>query len=127
MIRTLSIALVLALAACGETTSSPATEPSAAETTIDPHAAIAPSGDAVTAEFLVGVWGDNGACTSTMTFNADHSFTQQNGSTGTWALEGDRLLLSGESGEFGLTVGKSADGELMLGQPDGGFGTSRRC
>lgn len=127
MIRTLALALTLALAACGQTTSTPAAPATNAEAIVDPHAPPVPSSEAVTAEFLVGAWGDNGDCNSTITYNADGSFRMQDGSTGTWTLEGDRVTMSGERGDFGVQVAKGNDNQLLIGQPDGSFGTSQRC
>ena len=81
----------------------------------------------MTAEFLVGMWGDNGDCTSTITFNADGSFRMADGATGTWTLVGDRVTMSGERGDFAVQVAKGNDRQLFIGQPDGSFGISQRC
>ena len=126
MIRTLCIAVTLALAACGQTT------PSAPDTTVEapsaePAAPAASSADAVTADFLVGAWGDNGDCTATITYNADGSFRMADGSTGRWTLDGDRVTMSGQRGEFSVRVARGNDRQLLVGQPDGSFGLSQRC
>lgn len=110
----------IALAACGQPDATPASQaPAAQQTTADANA--------VTADFLVGAWGDNGDCTSTITYNADGSFRMADGSTGTWTLEGDRVTMSGAGGEFSVQVTKGNDNQLLIGQPDGGFGISQRC
>ncbi|PZO47781.1 MAG: hypothetical protein DCF16_17275 [Alphaproteobacteria bacterium] len=126
MIRTLSIALIFALAACGQA-ATPTAETTAEAPTLDPHAPPVPSDDPVTAAFLVGSWGDNGDCTSTITYNADGSFRMADGSTGTWTLAGDRVTMSGVRGDFGVNVAKGNENQLLAGQPDGSFGISQRC
>lgn len=128
MIRTLSIiAVAFVLAACGQSTSAPAADTTAIEAAADPHAPPLQSDEAVTAEFLVGTWGDNGDCASTITYNADGSFRMADGSTGRWTLEGDRVTMRGERGDFGVNVAKGNDHQLLIGQPDGLFGISQRC
>lgn len=127
MVRLLGISFILALAACGQT--APAADtiteaPLAADASAPP---IASSSEAVTAAFLVGAWGDNGDCTSTITYNADGTFRMQDGSTGTWLLEGDRVIMRGQRGEFGVNVAKGNENQLLVGQPDGSFGISQRC
>ena len=129
MIRTLTIAMALALAACGQSTSTTATPEPVAETPVNlstPEDQLAGS-EPVTAEFLVGSWGDNGDCSSAITYNADGTFQMRDGSTGRWTLEGDRLTMSGERGDFGVQIAKGKDHQLLVGQPDGGFGISQRC
>jgi hypothetical protein len=113
----------LALLGCGQ----PATTAEVQAPAVDPHAPPAQSSEAVTEEFLAGAWGDSGDCNSTITFNADNTFRMQDGSTGTWTLVGDRVTMSGEGGEFGVTVAKGNENQLLIGQPDGSFGISQRC
>lgn len=128
MIRTLAAVLPLALAACGQSTPTPATpEPLAQAPALPtPEEQLAGS-EPVTAEFLVGSWGDNGDCNSMITYNTDGTFQMRDGSTGRWTLNGDRLTMSGERGDFGVQVAKNNDHQLLVGQPDGGFGISQRC
>ena len=129
MIRTLTLAVTLALAACGQSTSTPGAPESASETPVNlptPEEQLANS-EAVTADFLVGSWGDNGDCNAVITYNADGTFQMRDGSTGRWTLEGDRLTMSGERGDFAVQVAKGNDHQLLVGQPDGGFGISQRC
>lgn len=125
-LKPIFFAAALALAACGQTTA-PTAETTAEAPVVDPHAPPVPSTDPVTAEFLVGMWGDNGDCTSTITFNADGSFRMADGATGTWTLVGDRVTMSGERGDFAVQVAKGNDRQLFIGQPDGSFGISQRC
>jgi hypothetical protein len=125
-IKPIFFAAALALAACGQTTA-PTAEPTAEAPTVDPHAMPVPSADPVTAEFLIGTWGDNGDCNSAVTFNADGTLRMQDGAPGTWTLEGDRLTMSGANGAFAVDITKGNDNQLFVGQPDGGFGISQRC
>ncbi len=125
-IKPIFFAAALALAACGQTTA-PAADATVEAPVVDPNAPIVPSAEAVTAEFLVGTWGDNGDCNSAITFNADGTSRMQDGAPGTWTLEGDRLTLSGAGGDFTVTIAKGNDHQLLIGQPDGGFGISQRC
>jgi hypothetical protein len=127
MIRTFAIALALAFAACGQPATKPTAEAPAEGVDLPtPEEQLAGS-EPVTAEFLVGSWGDNGDCTSTVTYNADRTFRMQDGSTGTWTLEGDRVTMAGANGEFRVQVAKGNANQLLVGQPDGGFGISQRC
>lgn len=119
-------AAALALAACGQTTA-PTAETTVEAPVIDPHAPVVPSADPVTAEFLIGTWGDNGDCNSAVTFNTDRTLRMQDGSPGTWTLEGDRLTMSGAGGDFTVSIAKGNDHQLLIGQPDGSFGISQRC
>ena len=123
MIRSLTVALVLALAACGE----PASTPAASEPALPTPEEQLAGAETVTADFLVGRWGDNGDCSAVVTYNADGTFQMRDGSTGRWTLDGDRLTMSGERGEFGVQIAKGNENQLLIGQPDGGFGISQRC
>jgi len=125
-IQSIFVAAALTLAACGQT-AAPTAETTAEAPAIDPYAPPVPSVDPVTAEFLVGTWGDNGDCNTAVTFNADGSFRMQDGSTGTWTLVGNRVTMSGARGDFGVQVAKGNESQLFIGQPDGSFGISQRC
>jgi len=116
----------LTLAACSPPAATTPEAPAQGVELPTPEEQLAGS-EAVTAEFLVGSWGDNGDCNSTITYNADGAFRMADGSTGTWTLEGDRLTMSGANGDFGVRVAKGNDHQLLIGQPDGGFGISQRC
>lgn len=118
--KLVTFAAALALAACGQPASAPSVAaPAAEQPPTDPAA--------VTAAFLIGTWGDNGDCSTTITYNADGSFRMADGATGRWALEGDRVTMSGERGDFSVQVAKGNENQLMIGQPDGSFGISQRC
>lgn len=118
----IAFACVVAIAACSPPA---ATTTETAATTVE--AAVAPTTGAPTREFLIGRWGDNGDCTKDLTINADGSFESYSGMSGQWTLEGDTLTLNGESGSFALTIGVGPNDTLLIGQPEGGFGSSQRC
>lgn len=120
--KRLSVAVVATLlAACS---------PPAAETQTAPQAAapVAEQAGAVTLtrDFLVGSWGDNGDCTAVSTFNADGTY-EIGGATGTWALEGDIITMSGAGGTFQLRAEALNDHQILIGNPNGSIGLSQRC
>jgi hypothetical protein len=59
---------------------------------------------AVTAESLVGRWGDNGDCSADTEFRADGSFASAASGEGRWSLNGDRLTLEGAFGASEFSV-----------------------
>ncbi|MEQ1491304.1 MAG: hypothetical protein ABL932_12225 [Terricaulis sp.] len=117
----IAFACLIAVAAC---TPPAATTTEAPATTVE---AAAPTEAAPTREFIVGRWGENGDCAKDLTINADGTFSSYSGMSGHWTLEGDGLNLDGESGSFALRVATGPNDTLMIGQPDGGFGSSTRC
>lgn len=119
----IAFACFIAVAAC---TPPAATTTEAPATTVEATAS-APTEAAPTREFIVGRWGENGDCAKDLTINADGTFSSYSGMSGRWALEGDGLTLDGESGSFALRVAAGPNDTLMIGQPDGGFGSSTRC
>lgn len=128
MKRHAAIALTIAilLAGCGPSAVAPEVEPVGDATAEAAANATPPGASAPTPAQLVGRWGDNGDCTKLITINADGTF-ESNGQPGRWTLEGDRLMLSGANGDFGLRVAMANADTLMIGQPDGSFGMSQRC
>ncbi|MDQ8758157.1 hypothetical protein RCO27_18170 [Sphingosinicella sp. LHD-64] len=87
-----------------------------------------PQADApVTAAALVGRWGDNGDCMKDVAFRADGTFRTHLGGEGRWTLSGDRLVLTGENGDFPLRVRRGGPDQLIITNPDGSVGTSQRC
>lgn len=119
----IAFACLVAVAACTPPAATTADTPA---TTVE-AATTAPTEAAPTREFIVGRWGENGDCAKDLTINADGSFTSYSGMNGHWTLEGDGLTLDGESGSFLLRVAAGPNDTLMIGQPDGGFGSSTRC
>ena len=119
----ITFAGLVAVAAC----SPPAATTAETHATTVEAAASQAAGAAPTREFIVGRWGENGDCAKDLTINADGTFTSYSGMSGHWTLEGDGLSLEGESGSFLLRVAAGPNDTLMIGQPDGGFGSSQRC
>jgi len=121
-----------ALSACGQQTAAPAPATAQAQTG-KPDAGAAPAATAqapvgaVTTEALVGRWGDNGDCTKDIVFDANGTFRSYTGGSGTWALNGDMITMSGAGGTFTLRVQSLNDHQLLIGNPDGSIGTSQRC
>ena len=83
--------------------------------------------DPVTAEFLIGRWGDNGDCSKDVVLRGDGTFSSYTGGGGTWVLTGDRLVLTGANGEYVLRVERDDDDTLVITNPDGSVGRSQRC
>jgi hypothetical protein len=76
---------------------------------------------------LVGRWGDNGDCTKDIVFNADGTFHSYTGGEGAWTLEGDTMSMTGAGGTSQVRVAIANQNTLLIGNPDGSFGTSQRC
>ena len=95
--------------------------------TISAAASAQPKKAAVTAEFLIGRWGDNGDCTKDVVLRADGTFNSYTGGSGRWSLDGDRLIMTGANGEFVVRVERDEDGRLIVTNPDGSVGRSQRC
>lgn len=119
--RTLIVALSLLAAACAPP--APQAAPSAT-----PAAASTPEASAValTREFLVGSWGDNGDCSAPITFNADGTFRNAGG-VGQWTLEGDIITMQGQGGAFQLRAQALNQNQILIGNPNGAIGLSQRC
>jgi hypothetical protein len=131
--RTFITAIAFALAAC-----SPAAPPvtsEAPETAVQTAAAGAKPNEtpataapgAITAEALVGRWGDNGDCTKDIVFAADGTFRSYTGGSGRWSLNGSSVTMAGEGGAFVVQVESVNASQLIVGNPDGSFGISQRC
>jgi hypothetical protein len=125
MIKAARLAFVcLALAACSHQTTSD--EPHVVATIVT-DTLVAEVNESPTPEMLVGRWGDNGDCTKDIVINADGAFRSYTGSAGRWTLEGNILTMSGDAGTVQLRVATAGENTLIIGQPDGSFGTSQRC
>ena len=81
----------------------------------------------VTADFLIGRWGDNGDCTKDVVLRADGTFSSYTGGEGRWVLAGNRLVFTGANGEYVLRVARDGNGMLIITNPDGSVGRSQRC
>ncbi len=95
--------------------------------TVSAAAYAQPKKPAVTADFLIGRWGDNGDCTKDVVLRADGTFSSYTGGSGRWSLDGDRLIMTGANGEFVVRVERDEDGRLIVTNPDGSVGRSQRC
>lgn len=131
--RVLSIAVAFTLAACGPAAErediGPPAEIISQSATIDgnPIDVGAPPPSSVSAEALVGRWGDNGDCTKDIVFASDGTFRSHTGGTGTWSLEGNRIAMSGPGQTIVVQVQSVNEQQLIVGNPDGSFGISQRC
>ena len=81
----------------------------------------------ITAEFLVGRWGDNGDCTKFVIIRSDGTFLSYTGGEGSWRLTGDRLVFSGANGDHVMQVRREGNGTLIITNPDRSIGRSQRC
>ena len=86
-----------------------------------------PKKAAVTADFLIGRWGDNGDCSKDVVLRADGTFSSYTGGSGRWTLDGDRLIMTGANGEFVVRVERDENDRLIVTNPDGSVGRSQRC
>lgn len=120
---------VLVLISCGQPAAT-APQPKATTATSSesaPDASAAAADNALTPTQLVGRWGDNGDCAKDVVFNANGTFTSYTGGSGTWSLDGDIVTMTAANGAFQLRVSLLNERTLLIGNPDGTFGTSQRC
>lgn len=82
---------------------------------------------ALTREFLVGRWGDNGDCGQDVTLNADGSFTSYTGGEGQWSLNGATMSMAGKESTQQVQVEMIDQDHVRITNPDGSVGTSQRC
>lgn len=120
-----AVLAAIMLVACGQEAST--AQPESVATTASDVKPEAPTAGSLTAQMLFGRWGDNGDCTKDIVFNADGTFRSYTGGAGTWALNGDRVTISGPGGTFEVGVEILNGNTLMIANPDGSFGTSQRC
>lgn len=127
--RSIAIAAALFIAACtpAPTTTDASQTPQAQADAGKPSGATQQTGDAPTPAQLVGRWGDNGDCTKDIVFSADGTFRSYTGGSGTWSLNGDVMTMSGAAGTFQVQVSILNGNQLLIGNPDGTIGISRRC
>ncbi|GAM96722.1 hypothetical protein U91I_00342 [alpha proteobacterium U9-1i] len=132
--KALSVAFALVLAACTPPAAQPTAEAPAASVAdatsakpVDAAPAPAPAATAISADALVGRWGDNGDCTKDIVFAADGTFRSYTGGSGRWSLNGDRVTMAGQGGTFEVRVESVNANQMIVGNPDGSFGISQRC
>lgn len=103
----------------------PAAAPAFAEPPEPARSPARVSPTAVTSEFLIGVWTDDGDCTNVIEFLADGTFRTAGG-TGLWILTGDKLTFQGTHAMSARLQAPDED-TLILIHPDGSTGRSTRC
>ncbi|HVK79134.1 MAG TPA: hypothetical protein VM915_00845 [Verrucomicrobiae bacterium] len=81
---------------------------------------------ALTNEFLVGAWGDNGDCTAPIIFNIDGTYLVD-GDPGRWTLVDDIITFSGDGGVFQVRARVLNDRQIQVHNPNGAIGLSQRC
>lgn len=77
--------------------------------------------------WFIGQWTDDGNCANAITMSNDGSFTNADGSSGTWTLASDQLTMSGNGGSLTVTLQRVDQNRLQLTYPDGQSGFSTRC
>ncbi len=116
LVRSVILAALLFVAACGAESKPQAAPP-----------APAVGAEGVSREALIGRWGDNGDCSKDIVFAADGTFRSYTGSSGAWTLDGDRMTMSGAGGTFTVGVEVLNGNTLLIRNGDGSMGTSQRC
>lgn len=91
----------------------------------DPRLTPAP-GIQVDADFLVGLWSDKPDCRERIVFHRDGRFVNQDGSHGTWRMDGDILTLTG-TGSISVRIVPQSREEITVVNSDDTLGYSRRC
>jgi len=91
----------------------------------DPNLVPAP-GIKVDLDFMVDVWSDREDCTQRIEFRRDGQFINQDGSHGTWRIDGDQVTLTGTSSITVRIVPRNRS-EINVVNPDNSVGYSRRC
>ena len=83
-----------------------------------------PSG--LDANYFVGRWSSDGESDCNSSFNNDGTFTANDGRTGYWRLDGDRLTLTGNT-TLTLQVAPIDQNTMTLVNPDGSLIRATRC
>lgn len=76
--------------------------------------------------FMLGRWTDDNDCNKAVAFNQDGSFTNADGATGLWNLDGDRLTLSSNR-TIQFQVVPIDQNTVTIVHSDGSLGRSTRC
>jgi len=92
-----------------------------------PDAQLTPApGIRVDGNFLIGIWSDKEDCTGRIEFRSDGQFFNEDGSHGTWRMDGDQLTLRGTS-SITVRIVPRSQSEINVVNPDNSVGYSRRC
>lgn len=81
----------------------------------------------VTAEALVGRWGDHGDCTHFLILRGDGTFRSWTGGEGRWSFRRGELVMSGAGPGVTLRVARIDRARIRLSGADGSSGISQRC
>ena len=76
--------------------------------------------------YMLGRWTDDNDCSNVIEFNQDGGFVANNGGTGLWNLDGDRLTLSGNQTAT-LRISPIDQNTMTVINADGSLGRSTRC
>jgi hypothetical protein len=92
-----------------------------------PASAPGPGGTMLDRAYLLGHWTDNGDCGKAISFNQDGSFTNADGGSGLWNLDGDRLTMTGQASTVRVRVTPIDQNTITVINADGSLGRSTRC
>lgn len=81
----------------------------------------------VTAEALVGRWGDNGDCTHFLILRGDGTFRSWTGGEGRWSFRRGELVMTGANASVTRRVARIDRARIRLSGADGSAGISQRC
>ena len=136
----LTIASLLALAACGSTAANDSVDAGNAATAnvADPAAnqakpdeatnsatATPAAGAALTQEYIVGRWTDSGNCADAIEFRADGAMVGPFGQDARWELRGSDLYMVGNPDPLRMTVVDQRTMEMV--RPSGDRRRATRC
>jgi hypothetical protein len=76
---------------------------------------------------MIGRWTDNGDCSRAIEIVADGRFVNADGGAGLWALQDDRLTLTGSRGVAVIRLRVVDHDTLTVHNADGSVGGSTRC
>jgi hypothetical protein len=91
-----------------------------------PAQQASPAAPGLDASYFVGRWSSDGATDCNSSFNNDGTFTANDGRTGYWRLDGDRLTLTGNT-TLVLQVSPIDQNTMTLVNPDGSLIRATRC
>lgn len=92
-----------------------------------PAAAAKQGADKFDPAFLLGRWTDKGDCSDWVTLFADGRFTTIGGGAGVWALDGNRLTMTGQNGTIVVHLFVIDRDTLRIVNSDNSIGRSTRC